>query len=46
MNGQDKEDLATSRELRLQPMKVAPLAPECSQISEHQDTKSQGTQVG
>jgi len=46
MYGQDKEDLVASRELWLQPMKVAPLAPKCFQISEHLDTKSQGTQRG
>ena len=32
--------LSASRELWLQPMKVAPLAPMCSQISEHLGTKS------
>ena len=37
--------LSTSRELWLQPSKVAPLAPTCSWISEHQDTKSYETQT-
>ena len=46
MNGQGKEDLTMGRGLQLQPMKVAPLAPKCSWISEHQDTKSQLTQRG
>jgi len=38
--------LSAMRELQLQPMKVMPLAPMCSPISECQDTKSCGTQRG
>jgi hypothetical protein len=46
MNEQGKEDLVgLGSELQLQPTKVVPLAPKCSQILEHQDTKSQGTQI-
>ena len=36
--------LSASRELQLQPTKVVPLAPKCSWISGHLDTKSQRTQ--
>jgi len=37
-NGQDKTDLVgLGRGLQLQPTKVAPLAPKCPWISEHQE---------